>query len=278
MGKHNKKRNVGLIYEQLLRQISVCLVEKNDEKMQKIQKILKNHFKPGTELYKEFRLFNALAKTTLPSESLATRVLEEAKKAAKNCDAKKLTYEKSILIKAINHSLNDAKFYNQKVPEYREYATIQVLLNGWRSDSDIAKITEYETKVYSMLLTEKNNNNLKDEVNEDINRLTVKIMLEKFNKKYGTILNKEQVNMVQKYAFLSHKEMSDYLQNLKHKTVLELKRYKSNCKNQVLLEKIDKVMKNVQVVNELAVDDDSIAKFLLISKLKEEISESSNER
>ena len=278
MGKHNKKRNVGLIYEQLLRQMSKCLVEKNDEKMQKIQSILKNHFKPGTELYKEFRLFNALIKTTLPSESLVTRVLEEAKKAAQNYDVKKLAYEKSKLIKEINYSLNDPEFYNQKILEYKEYATIQVLLNGWRNEDDIAKIAEYEVKVYNMLLTEKEDVNLKDHVNEDVNRVTVKLMLEKFNKKYGAILNKEQINMVQKYAFLSQTEMTDYLCNLKSGTLIELNRYKSNCENQVLLEKIDKVMISVKSISETNIDDNSISKFLLISKLKEEIKESGNDR
>ena len=79
---HNKKRNVGLIYEQLIRYASKCLLEGKAERAETAMKIMKDHFKPGSELYKEFRLFNALVQTSVSSESLAIRVLDEAKKAA----------------------------------------------------------------------------------------------------------------------------------------------------------------------------------------------------
>ena len=61
--KHNKKRNVGLIYELLLRHLSSRIIV-NDKKGAKIATaILEKHFSKGSELYKEFRLFNALAKS-----------------------------------------------------------------------------------------------------------------------------------------------------------------------------------------------------------------------
>ena len=270
---HNKKRNVGLIYEQLLRQMSVCLVEKDDKKLKKIQSILTKHFKPGTELYKEFRLFNALAKTTLPSDSLATRVLGEARRVARESNGKNLSYAKSALIKEINYSLNDSHFYDQKIPSYKEYATIQVLLNDWRSNGDIMRIAEYETKVHSMLLKEKKDYNLKDESNGMVNKVTVRLMLEKFNKKYNSFLNEEQTKIIKNYVFFTNEEMNSYLEGLKITTISELHKYRKNCENQVLLEKIDKVIENIGFLNESKAEDDSIAKFLLISKLKEEIKE-----
>ena len=270
---HNKKRNVGLIYEQLLRQMSVCLVEKDEKKLKIVKNILTKHFKPGTELYKEFRLFNALAKTTLPSESLATRVLGEARRAAQESNSKNLSREKSALIKEINCNLNDSQFYNQKIPLYREYATIQVLLNDWRSGSNIKRIAEYETKVYEMLLKEKKDLNLKDQSNQSINKLTVKLMLEKFNKKYNQFLNEEQVKIIKNYVFFTNEEMNSYLEGLKVSTIAELHRYRKKCDNEVLLEKIEKVIENINFLNESTTEDDSIAKFLLISKLKEEIKE-----
>ena len=81
---HNKKRNVGIIFEQLVRYASKAIVENNEEVANKVLKITSKYFKEGTELYKEYRLFNALYNTTLPSESLATRIISEAKNAARN--------------------------------------------------------------------------------------------------------------------------------------------------------------------------------------------------
>ena len=150
MGKtHNKKRNVGIIYEQLLRLIAKHLVEGNKDKHQEGLAILKRNFKPGSELYREFRLFNALVKTTVPNDSLAARILAEAKLAALDFDAQQLRKEKAQLIKEINRGLNYPDFYQQKVVDYRSYATIQTLLNDWRlgSRADLMRIAKYENQV-----------------------------------------------------------------------------------------------------------------------------------
>jgi len=277
MGKqHNKKRNVGLIYEQLLNCLSKAIVDRNTDEANTIKEVIKKNFKPGSQLYKEFRLFNALVKTHVPSESLATRIISEAKEASKNFDARELETEKSNLIKDINYKLNNPRFYSQRVDEYREYATIQTLLNGWRSeDSDIAVIAEYETKVHQSLLTEKN---MPEEIlDPEVDKLTVKLMLEKFNKKYGSVLNDEQVDIIKSYVFDDSEDVVAALREVKKDSLRELGVYKNKCSNNTLLEKIDVVIKNVESLNESSVDDQNISKFLLVSKLKDEMLEKENE-
>ena len=64
MTKHNKKRNVGLVYEMLLRFITESIISNNEILAKKAIKIIERRFDKNTELYKEFRLFNALAKST----------------------------------------------------------------------------------------------------------------------------------------------------------------------------------------------------------------------
>ena len=105
--KHNKKRNVGIIYELLLNHMSKCLLEDNKKDLNKLTKIIEKRFKKGTELYREFRLFNALATSTVSNIYVATSILAEAKNAARNIDLKKLEKEKSDLIRDINYKLND---------------------------------------------------------------------------------------------------------------------------------------------------------------------------
>ena len=100
---HNKKRNTGLIYEFLIRTISKALVENDKPQSSKALRIIKQNFKSGTELYKEFRLVNALMKTTVTSESVASSIISEAKMAARSHNINELDREKSILIRNINH-------------------------------------------------------------------------------------------------------------------------------------------------------------------------------
>ena len=177
---HNKKRNVGIIYEQLVRKVSESLVEGDMDRANLVLDILKKNFRKGTELYKEFRLFNALVKTTVSSDSIATKILSEAKSAAQVHSAGLLRSEKSKLIKVINHTLDDETFYRTRIDDYRTYATIQTLLNDWRSGSnaDIKRVALYEDKIHTWLVTEKPERNLDDMRTNDIDKLTVKIMRE----------------------------------------------------------------------------------------------------
>lgn len=275
---HNKKRNVAIIFEQLLNKAAEATVEKKKPAADAALRIIDKHFVPGSELYKEFRLFNALMKTTVLSEGIAIRILEESKKAAKAHNATKLRSEKSALIKEINHTFKDKSFYNQKVKNYRDYATVQTLLNDWRSgDPNIARVASYETHTVQMLLKEESVTSLKDEKNEDISPLAVNIMIENFNKKYGMVLNDEQRSIIKEYVFSAStgndKKILSELKKMKGQTLQELKLFKRNCDNSILLEKIGTVENRLAEAKVDKVDDNTVSKFLLMSKLKQEILE-----
>jgi len=275
---HNKKRNVGILYEQLLRKISCAMVDKDQQTAEKTVSILKKHFKPGTQLYGEFRVFNALVKTKVSSESLACRILDEAKKAARNHDPIKLRAEKSALIKEINYKLADPKFYHQRVKDYRSYATIQQMMNCWRrpsEDVDITRVSQYENSTVEWLMADHVPQALKDQRDPDVNSLTVKIMTEKFNGKYGAVLNEDQGEIIRRYALTDtikdKGEFTSYLNTVKSSTLASLQKYSRLCENRVLNEKMSDVVENIKSFNPATVDDDSLAKFLLLSKLGQEI-------
>jgi len=148
---HNKKRNSILLYEFLVSSISKSLVEDDKRKSSAALKILRRHFKKGTNLYKEFRLLNSLIKTSVSSPQVASRILKEAKDAAIKMDLTELDREKSLLIRNINHTINnDGSFYDQHVNEYRMCATIQQLINEWRSDdADISRSQNMKINLFS---------------------------------------------------------------------------------------------------------------------------------
>src|SRR5947207_849958 len=105
MGRsHNKKRNTGLLYEFLVRHISEGLVSGDERQVHLATKLLKKHFKKGTELHREFKLFHALVNTTVASSDVAKKIVVEAREAAKRYDVAQLDREKSLLIKGINYT------------------------------------------------------------------------------------------------------------------------------------------------------------------------------
>ena len=281
---HNKKRNVGIIYELLLRNVSDNLIEGKTKEAQKALDIIQKRFDKSTELYKEFRLFNALAKSTVSNTAIAAAILNEAKNAARNCNQKSLSYEKSMLIKDINYNLKDESFYRRRIPEYKIYATIQTLLNDWRQEdrSDLSRMIQYESLVAQHLVEEKGSIDISDVTNPDVDGLVVKIMSEKINKKYGSVLTPDQKSILQEYVFSMSEENEERivkkLLEVKDSVLRDLESFKVYTTNNTLLQKISEVEKKIISESSGNVSDESISRFLVLVKLKEEIKEALNER
>jgi len=270
--QHNKKRNVGIIYEQLLRRTSAFLLENNEDKALQCMKITKKYFKPGSELYREFRLFQALLNTTTRSEPLAVRILEEARRGARMFSQQQLDVEKSKLIREINHTLDDVDFFNQPVKEYRLYATIQTLINDWRKsdDASLVRVTDYEHKLVEWLKKDKGTTpDLDEMVDENVNALSVKLMTEKFEKKWSGKLTHEQASIIKDYV-MGRTDVK-LLESTKRRVNRGLQRLKENTNSTILLEKIDDISKQVNGIDITRLDDDTVVKFMQLTQLQQEL-------
>lgn len=283
MSAHNKKRNTGLLYEFLIHTISQALVDDDKRKSSRALKIIKTHFKPGTELYKEFRLINSIMKTTVSAESVASSILGEAKVAARSHDVDSLDREKSLLIRSINHQLNDDHFYDQQISEYRTFATVQNLLNSWRLNSaDLSKMAEYEDQVVRWLVTPKTESNeqITTEGTAGSNRLLMKIMMKKLGEKYDDTLTTEQKSLIKAYAFSAasddEKTIILKLNEIKGKLLNSIESYVDNKKEEKYLsDKLNEVKSGL--LNEVKkVDDSVVAEYMLYIKLIDELSGGEN--
>jgi len=275
--KHNKRRNSLLIYEFLVRTISKSIIDDNKKRSAAALKILKRHFKPGTELYKEFRLMNALAKTTVSSEHTAASILSEAKNAIIGLDAGKLDREKSILIRNINHILNDENFYDQHVSEYRTFATLQTLVNEWKDPSkDLYRIAQFEDQVMKYLVTEKTlpSDSTVSEDTSGTARLLMKVMTKKLNEKYSGILNEQQKSLIKAYAYSTASEdqtsIRMKLQEIKSDLVSLIDGYEVEA-NEYLKNKLQETKSTLLSENFDLVDDETVTRFMLYSKLRDEL-------
>lgn len=278
---HNKRRNAGLLYEFLVRTISQALVEGNQKKSSTALKILRRHFKPGTELHKEFRLINALVRSTVSSESVASSVLGEAKAASRAYDIIALDREKSMLIRSINHHLRDDNFYDQHITEYKAYATAQTLINNWRiaeGNRDISALANYEDQMVKWLVAEKSepaDSSMGDE-SPGMTRLLMKVMTKKLNEKYSTSLNQEQKSLLKTYIFSTSQSDPSVIQ----RRLIEIKEGLENSMegyvshqnhDSYLMEKIDKVRGQLLSESLNNIDDDTVTRFMLYMRLNSEL-------
>jgi len=275
--RHNKKRNAALIYEQLIRYISRALVEGKTEKASIANSIVKEHFSKGSQLYKEFRLFNSLMRTTVNDQKLALRIIDEARKASQDHDSKKLYLEKSKLIASINKRLDESNFFNIKVPEYRDLATVQTLLNDWRlpSVSNINRLVEYEMKVVALLQSEKTLPPLVESNNSS--NLSVRLLTEKVSKKFSENLTKEQLQIVSLSAKGDFDSLHPILEKTKISALKSMKILRANSDNATINEKLESVESVLKSLDTKNISESNISKFLVITKLIEEANGDKNE-
>jgi hypothetical protein len=284
---HNKKRNTALLYEFLVRSISTALVD-GDKKTSTVGlKILRRHFKPGTELYKEFRLFNALAKTTVTSDNVSTNIINETRIAASGINIEALDGEKSRLIHNINHLINNENFYDQPIPQYKMYATIQTLFNEWRKPrgtSDIAVMAKYEQSLRDWLLESKDSGEqtILDET-PGTSRLLMKVMMKKLNEKYNNALNSEQREIIRSYAFSAAKEdqatIKRKLHEIKNSLLESIDSYSQRRNDdKFVVEKMNNVKEQILEESLDNVDDATVSRFMLYSALRHELNDTGEEK
>ena len=274
---HNKKRNVGIVYELLLRAVSSYLVEGDKKKAQVALDIISQKFGKDTELFKEFRLFNALSKTRVSDSAVSAVILTETKSAARRIDHVKLDKEKSLLIRDINHRLNDDMFFHRRISNYRDLATIQTALNEWSMGdrSDLSKTLMVETKLVEMLRSEKQAEVPLEKLDTPVDSLVVKILNEKFNKKYMGKLTEDQRDLIRDYVMLDTssgptQSMVDRAQKIKESSLVCLASIEKSEKNQIIQENLRDVRKRVESLDVSTLNDDNLGKLMTLAQLIEE--------
>jgi len=258
--------------------MSRALVENDKKNVGVIKAIITKHFTKNAQLYKEFRLFNALIRTSGVSDSLAARILGETQKAAQNHDDERLDKEKSALIKDINYTLNESDFYAQRVPDYVNYATIQSLLNGWRSSlPDIKKMAAHEKKIHEWLQRPSDECILENHQVPKINDLTVTVMQNKFMKKYNNSLTERQKVIMHAYLMENSEKLTTELEKIERDISRVLRKYKKVGRNDILLEKTQRIQAHVKEIA-LEPNHEGTVRGMVLCQLLREIKGEINER
>lgn len=272
MAKHNKKRNVGLLHEQLVRHASQMTVEGKRDEANTAISIITESFAEGTELLKEFKLFSALVHPIIENSEIARRIVEESRRACKNHDPHKLNKEKSSLIRRVNHEINRKDFYSQRVENYRIFSTVQALLNEWRGKNYLSanERVQYEVVLENHLTRKNQLDDLESKKNAD--PLVFNIMIEKFNQKYGSKLSDQQNSLLKSCLSGDTDSVVKQSNLIKLEAKTAVNTFYSQCDNAVLNEKKDYLLAKI---NEYAPDfsDESVSKALMLSDLIKELEE-----
>ena len=284
--RHNKKRNIGLLSEFFSRYIANALLEKRYKDIEKAKKIWSDYVNPKTEIYKELSMFNALQASSLQNREICYSLLENVKKHCIKQNQKVLDEEKSRLINAINLHLKDPKFFDREIPNYKEHANVQILMNSWRGigfKGSLTEVAQLEDTVLQNMLHEKKKLSQKPDAlemtNEDIDGLVLKIMTEKTNAKFSKVLNSKQQQIIKLYVLSERNQeteqrLKSLLENIRKTSEESIKRTLENSKDldKEVCNKLNKMLSLLNEDSNKALNDESILFHMTLEKLKEEMS------
>lgn len=278
--KHSKKKNVGLLYEFLVAKISASLVEGRKDEADSALRLVKKYFRPGTEMYKEWRIISTLASTGISNVSTAGGVMIEAKHQSRSIDASKVARSRDSLSHEMSRRFGDAIFETH-IPSYRALATAQTLVNDWRTAGDLGRIALAESFLSSRMVevpAEVNDSGTVHE-NAGVGRLVMNAMMKRLNEKYSGVFSPEQRSIVRAYA-LSVKSNSDdaikvQLERVRSGLLGRIDEAAAECatgNNTYMVKQLNEV-RSALVAENLAgsVDDSIVSRFLMYVKLAHEL-------
>ena len=197
--KHSKLRNTGLLFEFLLRQVTVDVLNKKKESP--ALKIIKGKFNEHTELGKELALYNLIMTKKFKSDKKADFFLSEVIRQRGKLNNMNLRREKYNVIATIKETYDVNQLFSSKVPNYKVFASVYKLFEGINDMGADEKTESYFIIIENVttLTHKKNKSYIPEEFKDkDLRILSYKTLLEKFNKKY-TNLSDEQKHVLKEY-------------------------------------------------------------------------------
>lgn len=274
--KHNKKRNTAFLYEVIFREITISILEKNEQNKKFLLDVCKSFFSKDKILKKELDLYKSVNESYEMQTNLAEKLLNEAKYQYEMLDKNKIFNEQTRLIDVLN-KFSNGKIFNTFVPDYKNLATLSQIFNNTVGIKE--KVLLENTVVIKMTSSPEN---AEKEKLQTIDALAYKLFVKKFNEQYGESLLREQKELLTKYV------MSFADNGIEFKLFLneELERIKSLLKQSIgskqisedkfLNEKTNIVLKKVEEYNKRSVDAKMVQEILKIQSLIKEINSQEN--
>lgn len=274
--RHSKLRNAGLLFEFLLRQVTVDVL--NKKKDSPAIKIIKKQFNEHTEIGKELALYNLIVTKKFKSDKKADFFLSEVLRQRGKLNNSVLRREKYNIIKSIKEHYDINKLFSSGVPNYKVYASTYKLFEGITELNADEKTESYFIILENVttISDKKTDTFIHEEMKDkDLRILSYKALLEKFNKKY-TNLSEAQKQVLKEYIsnIANTNNFSSFVENQIPILKDKLNKKVNKIKDKVLKIKLQEAVNCVDkfCLNESKqTDDNSVVQLLRYYELDKEL-------
>ena len=277
--KHSKYKNTGILFELLVRQTTVDLLENKDSKA---VRIIKKYF-TNTELGKEYALYNMCVSSKKLTESKAEMLISTIVEEHRKLDRTEIGKQKYNLIKEIKNSYDIDEFFKAKIYNYKPYASVYTILEStYNKQSDPKQLLANKINLLEHITKESLSdkpvpqNVIDDLLKEDkeVRLLSYKLLVEKFNDRYKN-MSDEQKDVLKEYvsSIADSVKLKEFLNEKLADVRTKITKLQKTVQDPVMKIKLNEVIKLVKPLKDtLSVKDEVITGILqcydLIAELK----------
>tara|TARA_R110000803_G_scaffold98899_2_gene166984 strand:+ start:696 stop:1550 length:855 start_codon:yes stop_codon:yes gene_type:complete len=278
--KHSKYKNTGLIFELLVKQIAADTLNNKDSAA---VGVLKKYYTGKTPLVREFKLYKFLLNNKTISQNKAESIVSTIIEVSRGIDKEVLKKQRYALIKEIKNNYNVEDFFSINVKDYKALAALYCLMEAHKNSEvvDPNFLVDNKTTILEHLTRQgQDKGEVRDTLIEeyskydkDLKLLTFKILLEKFNSKYNTLLP-EQKNILRE--FITSVDSTNRLRTLVNEELTKLKvivkKLVTKVEDDVVKIKLQEVVKTITPIsNKERITDGHLVKIMQYYELIKEI-------
>jgi len=285
--KHTKFKNTGFLFELLVRQMTSDILAKGTPVA---ERIIKEYFNSKKELSKELKLYQYLINEKYNSEAKAEKFIDTVCEARKRLNESKLNKEKYNLIKEIKELYTIDEFIKSPISNYKVLASIYKIFestispNEQYSPTDIvgcrftiseniinASVKNKEARLKNVELEEYKKQD------ESIRAVTYKLLIEKFNKKYANLTDKQRSLLTQYINNINNNgKLNEYIKKEATQIFTELETLNKKITDKVTKIKLHETVVNLKKINTVKITKENhIAALILSYELLKELKNAS---
>jgi hypothetical protein len=287
--KHNKLRNVGILFELLVRRVAADVLDGKSDSF--AIKLMREHFHSKTELGKELQLYRTFFNAGVLSENKSFDVLNIILHKRKKLNEKILDAQKFNLIKEIKKHTDLKNFLLGRVPSYKVYASIYKLFEAAVNDVDEFDNIDDVVSARFVVVEHLSGNITEEQIlkdtsyadtmknqPEEIRHLSYKFLLEKFNEKYSNFNNKQK-NLLREYINngTNIEYFKNYMVNEATELLNNIRVHTFKVNDSVTRIKLNEVISQLEAIKQRTiVKDNYITALLIAHQIYEELSNLEN--
>jgi len=277
--KHNKYKNTGILFELLLRQVTSDTISGKDSAS---LPLIKKYFSKS-ELAKEYKLYQTLIANKAVSEGKAESLINTILEIHSRLNRTALRKEKYNLIKEIKAHYNLEEFFKAKVNNYKQHAAVYTLMEAYGTLEFVDPTSVIDNKVTLLehiTRKEVNKEEVRDRVMEEYSEmdkgtrlLAYKMLIEKFNEKYGD-LTLDQKSVLKEFInnVSSTTKLKDFVNNNIDGIKKQLTKLVEKVEDNTIKIKINEVVNLIKPLDKnQSVKDDDIITLLTYHQLVAEL-------